>query len=324
MKRRELIAGLCGAVAWPVAARAQHGALPVVAYLHGGFPEPYAFLAAALRQGLREAGYVDGQNIAIEFHWGDGHYDRLPALAADLVRRRVAVIVAGGLPAAPIAKAATSTIPIVFTSAIDPVELGLVASLSRPGANMTGLSLFNTTLDAKRMELLLELVPSADTIAVLVNPHALRSERDVAEAQKAVRGRHIVVLKAGSEHELDGAFAALPVARADALFACGDPLFISLRQRLVGLAARHAIPAVYDWREFVTDGGLMSYGMNLTDAYRKIVAPYIARILKGARPADLPVVQPATFELVINLKTAKALGQDVPQTLVARADEVIE
>jgi ABC-type uncharacterized transport system substrate-binding protein len=324
LKRREFIGLLGGAALWPVVARAQRGALPVIAYLHGGSPEPYAFLSAALREGLSEVGYIDGQNIAIEFHWADGHYDRLPALAADLVRRRVAVIVAGGLPAAPIAKAATSTIPIVFTSAVDPVELGLVASLNRPGANMTGLSLFNITLDAKRMELLLELAPTAATIAVLVNPHAPRSERDVAEAQTAARGRHIVVMKAGSERELDTAFAALPAARADALFVSGEPLFISLRQRLVGLAARHAIPAIYDWREFVVDGGLMSYGINLTDAYRKIVAVYIARILKGVRPADLPVVQPAAFELVINLKTAKALGLDVPPTLLARADEVIE
>jgi putative ABC transport system substrate-binding protein len=324
VKRRKFLTLLGGAAGWPLAARAQQPALPVVAYLHGGSPAPYAFLASALREGLRELGYVDGRNVAIEFHWGDGHYDQLPALAAELVRRRVAVIVAGGLPAAPIAKAATNTIPIVFTSGIDPVELGLVASLHRPGGNMTGLSLFNITLDAKRMELLLELVPTATAVAVLVNPNNPRSNLDVAEAKKAARGRDIAVLKAGSERELDAAFAALAATRADALFVSGEPLFISLRRRLVELAARHSIPAVYDFREFVVDGGLISYGMSLTDAYRKIVAVYIARILKGARPADLPVVQPATFELVINLKTARAFGLEVPSTLLARADEVIE
>jgi putative ABC transport system substrate-binding protein len=324
MRRREFITLLGGAAAWPVGARAQQQPRPVVAYLHGGLPRPYAFLETALREGLRELGYVDGHNVAIEFHWGHGHYDRLPALAADLVRRRVAVIVAGGLPAAPIAKAATSSIPIVFTSGIDPVELGLVASLNRPGGNITGLSLFNITLDAKRMELLLELVPTAARVAVLVNPHNPRSDLDIAEARKAARGREIVVLKAGSERELDTAFSELPATKPDGLFVSGEPLFISLRRELADLAARHSIPAVYDFREFVVDGGLISYGMSLTDAYRKILAVYIARILKGARPADLPVVQPATFELVINLKTAKALGLDVPTTLLARADEVIE
>jgi putative tryptophan/tyrosine transport system substrate-binding protein len=327
LRRREFITLLGGAAAaWPLAARAQQPALPVVAYLHGGSPEPYAFLAAALRQGLREIGYVEGQNVAIEFHWAEGHYERLPAMAADLVRRRVAVIVAGGLPAAPVAKAATSTIPIVFTSGIDPVQLGLVLSLNRPGGNMTGLSLFNVALDAKRVELLLELAPSASTIAAFVNPNNPRSDLDIAETQKAARarGKDIVVLKAGSDRDLDAASATLTEARADALLVPGEPLFLSRRAQLIGLAARHALPAIYEFREFAVDGGLMSYGMNLAAAYRKIVAVYIGRILSGAKPGDLPVVQPATFELVINLKTAKALGIDVPASLLARADEVIE
>jgi putative tryptophan/tyrosine transport system substrate-binding protein len=328
MRRRDFVALLGGgaATAWPLGAGAQQPALPVVAYLHGGSPEPYAFLAAALRQGLREIGYVEGQNVAIEFHWAEGHYERLPAMAADLVRRRVAMIVAGGLPAAPVAKAATSTIPIVFTSGIDPVQLGLVVSLNRPGGNMTGLSLFNVALDAKRVELLLEVAPSASTIAMFVNPNNPRSDLDIAEAQKAARarGKDIVIVKTGSDHDLDGASALLTEARADALLMPGEPLFLSRRAQLIGLAARHALPAIYEFREFAVDGGLMSYGMNLTDAYRKIVAVYIGRILNGAKPGDLPVVQPTKFELVINLKTAKTLGLTVPDKLLVAADEVIE
>lgn len=324
MRRRQFIGLLGGMTVWPLAARAQQAALPVVAYMHGGFQEPYEFLAKALREGLSDLGYIDGQNVAIEFHWGNGHYDRLSAIAAELVRRRVAVIVAGGLPAAPIAKTATASIPIVFTSAIDPVELELVASLSRPGGNLTGVSLFDVSLDAKRMELLLELVPTAATIAVLVNPNALRSDRDIAQLTVAARGRQLAVLKAADEGELSAAFATLPTTHADALFVGGEPLFLSLRQQVVELAARHSIPAIYDFREFVVDGGLISYGMNLSDAYRKILAVYITRILKGAHPSDLPVMQPATFELVMNLKTAKSLGLEIPPTLFARADVVIE
>jgi putative tryptophan/tyrosine transport system substrate-binding protein len=324
MRRREFVGLLGGTAVWPLSLRAQQAPLPVVAYLHGGFPKPYEFLAIALREGLRDVGYIDGKNVAIEFHWGNGHYDRLSAIAAELVRRRVAVIVAGGLPAAPIAKAATASIPIVFTSAIDPVELELVASLNRPGGNLTGVSLFDVSLDAKRMELLLELVPTAATIAVLVNPNALRSDRDIVHLTAAARGRQLTVLKAVDEGELGAAFVALPTTHADALFVGGEPLFLSLRQQVIELAAQHSIPAIYDFREFVADGGLISYGMNLSDAYRKIVAVYIARILKGAHPADLPVVQPATFELVINQKTAKSLGLEMPPTLLARADEVIE
>jgi putative ABC transport system substrate-binding protein len=270
MRRRQFIGLLGGTTVWPLAVRARQAPLPVIAYMHGGFEEPYEFLAKSLREGLRDLGYIDGENVAIEFHWGNGHYDRLSAIAAELVRRRVAVIVAGGLPAAPIAKTATASIPIVFTSAIDPVELGLVASLNRPGGNLTGVSLFDVSLDAKRMELLLELVPTAATIAVLVNPNALRSERDIAQLTVAARGRRLTVL------------------HANALFVGGEPLFLSLRQQVVELAAHHSIPAIYDFREFVVDGGLISYGMNLSDAYRKIVAVYISRILKGALPADLP------------------------------------
>jgi putative tryptophan/tyrosine transport system substrate-binding protein len=325
VRRREFIGLLGGMAVWPLAVRArQTPSLPVVAYMHGGFPKPYEFLATALREGLRDLGYIDGKNVAIEFHWGEGNDDRLSAIASELVHRRVAVIVAGGLPAAPIAKAATPSIPIVFTSAIDPVELRLVASLNRPGGNLTGVSMFNVSLDAKRTELLLELVPTATTIAVLVNPNALRSELDIAQVSAAARGRRVTVLKAADESELGAAFAALPAARADALFVAAEPLFLSLRQQVVELAARHSIPAIYDFREFVDDGGLISYGMNLTGAYRKIVAIYISRILKGVHPADLPVVQPDTFELVINLRAAKSLSFGIPPTLLARADEVIE
>jgi len=279
---------------------------------------------AAFRQGLKESGFVEGQNVAIELHWAKGQYGRLPALAADLVRRHVTVIVAVALPTALATKATTSTIPIVFASGGDPVQVGLVDSLNRPGANVTGVSLFNVALGGKRLGLLLELVPSASTIAVLENPNNPRADFDTAEAQTAnAVGKQILIAKAANERDLDGAFATLVQGRAGAVLIPAEPLFISRREQLVRLAARHAVPAIYEIREFVAAGGLMSYGINAADAYRQ-VGIYTGQVLKGTKPADLPVLQPTKFELVINLKTAKALGLDVPAELLALADEVIE
>jgi len=323
IQRREFIVTL-GAATWSLTARAQQPAMPVVGVLNSETPESQAERMAAFRQGLKESGFVEGQNVAIELHWAKGQYGRLPALAADLVRRHVTVIVAVALPTALATKATTSTIPIVFASGGDPVQVGLVDSLNRPGANVTGVSLFNVALGGKRLGLLLELVPSASTIAVLENPNNPRADFDTAEAQTAnAVGKQILIAKAANERDLDGAFATLVQGRAGAVLIPAEPLFISRREQLVRLAARHAVPAIYEIREFVAAGGLMSYGINAADAYRQ-VGIYTGQVLKGTKPADLPVLQPTKFELVINLKTAKALGLDVPAELLALADEVIE
>jgi putative ABC transport system substrate-binding protein len=327
MPRRELLVLLGSAMAaWPPAAHAQQTAMPVIGYLHSGSSGPLAQEVAAFRQGLYETGYVEGQNVTIEYRWAEGQGDRLPPLAADLVRRQVNVIAAiGGDATALAAKAATSTIPIVFQIGSDPIEAGLVASLNHPDANVTGLNLFVGTLDSKRLELLHELVPQADEIAVLISLLVAEAESRLKDLHDAARMMRLRLLPLGvtTEHDLDAAFATIVERKPGALFVFGSPFFDSRRDQLVALAARHGLPATYAWREFVVGGGLMSYGTSLTNASRQ-TGIYVGRILKGEKPADLPVQQPTKFELVINLKTAKALGITVPQSLLARADEVIE
>ncbi len=325
MRRRELMLLLGGAMTVARALRAQQKAMPVIGYLGGGSPGPYAPFVAAFHQGLSEMGYVEGHNVAVEYRWAEGRYDRLPALAAELVARRVDVIVtSGGTPPALAAKNATSTIPIVFSSG-DPVERGLVASLARPGGNLTGASNFGPELPAKQLELLLELVPQAGVIALLVNPNNSYFERIMRDVQEPAhaKGVQLAILKAGTEGEIDAAFASLVQLHAGALVIPLDAFFNSRRQQLVALASRHAVPAIYQWREFAAEGGLISYGTSPTGTWRQ-VGNYAGKILKGAKPADLPVQQPTTFELVVNLNTAKALGLTVPPSILARADEVIE
>ena len=327
LHRREFITLLGGAAAaWPLAARAQQAAMPVIGYLSSGSPAAFAPMVATLRQGLSEAGVVEGKDFVIEYHWAEGRYDRLPTLAADFVRRQVAVIVAtGGSDPALAAKAATATIPIVFTGGLDPVELGLVASLARPGANATGTINIAIDLNAKRLGMLRELVPAATTIAVLTDASISASENQLKEIETGARttGQQILIFEVRSEGDFDKAFESMVQRGAGALFVNASPFFTSQRKRLVALAARHTIPASYSFREFAVDGGLMTYGANLPDQHRQ-AGVYAGRILRGEKPADLPVLRPTKFELVINLKTAKALGLTVPPTLLARADEVIE
>jgi putative ABC transport system substrate-binding protein len=324
--RRQLVALLGGGVvAWPLATRGQQAPMPVVGFLHGASSDGYKPMATGFRQGLKEAGYVDGQNVAIEFRWAEGHYDQLPAMAADLARRRVAVIAAGGTPAAFAAKAATSTIPTVILVGVDPVQVGLVRSLNQPGGNVTGLAALTNQLEAKKLELLHELLPTATAIALLVNPTNALTESDTKDAQDAARslGLHLHVLNASTESQIDAAFGALVELRATALIVSVDSFLNNSRGQIVALAARYAVPAVYGFRDFVTAGGLMSYGTDLVDVYRQ-QGIYAGKILKGARPADLPIEQVTKVLLVINLKTAKTLGLTFPTPLLGRADEVIE
>ena len=327
MRRRQFITLLGGAaVSWPLAARAQQPTMPVTGFLHPTSLDAYADRLRPFREGLKDAGFIEGENVAIEYRWAENQTDRLPALAAELARRQVAVIAAPGPPAALAAKAATTTIPIVFLMNEDPVRLGLVASLARPGGNLTGVNLFSGELVAKRLELLREFVPAATRVAVLVNPaNAANAEttlRDVEVAARAL-GLQIQALNASTSREIDAAFATFVRQQPDALFVGPDPFFSPRRVQLAILAARHAVPASASSREFPEAGGLMSYGPNVADTYRQ-VGVYTGRILKGAKPADLPVVQASKFGLVINAHTARALGLIVPPTLLAGADEVIE
>src|ERR1700730_6497115 len=326
MRRRAFIT-LIGAAAagWPLAAAGHHPPMPVIGMLNPGTREALRQSVAAFNAGLKESGYVEGQSVAVDYQFAEGRFDRLPALASELVRRQVAVLVVGTTPGALAAKQATATIPIVFATGSDPVQDGLVASLNRPGSNLTGVYMFASGLEAKRFGLLHEMVPKATTIAVLINPNFADAENQVRDVQAAANrlGVQLIIMGANAQSDFDAAFATLVQQRAGALQVCASPFFNARRQQLVALAARHALPAIYEWRDFAAAGGLMSYGTSLADAYGQ-AGVYAGRILKGAKPGDLPVVQSTRFEFVINLSTAKALGLEVPPTLSARADEVIE
>ena len=326
MNRREFISLLGGvAVGWPLAARAQQRTMPVIGFLSSGSPASLRQQLAAFHEGLKESGYVEGQNVIVEYRFAEGQFDRSPALASDLVRRQPAVLVATSPAGALAAKQATTTIPIVFHAGVDPVELGLVASLNRPGGNITGIYQFASGLEAKRLGLLHEMVPNVSSIAVLVNPKYSGAKAQLRDLQEAAArlGVSLIVVRANVESEFDAAFSTLVQQRAGALLVCASPLFTSRREQLVVLAARHGVPAIYNWRDFAAAGGLMSYGASFVHAYRQ-AGVYAGRILKGAKPADLPVMQSTQFEFVINLSTARALGIEVPPGLSARADEVIE
>jgi len=326
LKRRDFIALLGGAAAsWPLAARAQQATVPVIGYLSARSPEDTTHLVEAFRRGLKETGFIDGQNVTVEYRWALGQYDRLPAMAAEFARRPVAIIVAtGGDPAALAAKAASSTIPIVFVTG-DPVKAGLVASYSRPGGNATGINLLTTTMEPKRVGILHDLMPQASTIAVLVDPRfptAGMQSRDIEEAAHAI-GIQTEVFHASTDSEINAAFQSIAQRRLPALLVAGAPFFDTRRGNLIALTAQHKLPTIYQFREYAVDGGLMSYGVSITDAYRQVGA-YVGRILKGAKPPDLPVLQPTKFEFVINLKTARALGIKISGDLLSLADEVIE
>ena len=331
MKRRAFISLLGGAAAapsmfWPRLASAEQATMPVIGFLSSRSPAESSHLVAAFRAGLQAGGYVEGQNVAIEYRWAEGQYDRLPALAVDLVRRGVAVLATtGGEPSALAAKAATSTIPIVFTVGGDPVKIGLVASLNRPGGNATGVSLLTTVPEAKRLGLLYELVPNAALIGVLINPNYQGAEAQSREVQDAARAidRRIEIATAGNDRQLEAAFGTLVQQHADALLVGADPFFGTRRDRIIALAAQFKLPAMYQFRDYPVAGGLMSYGINITDGYRQ-VGVYTGQVLKGAKPADLPIHQSMKFEFIINLNSAKALGLQIPDKLIALADEVIE
>jgi putative tryptophan/tyrosine transport system substrate-binding protein len=323
VKRRTFIAALGGAAVWPLGVRAQQPAMPVIGFLNSASPGPFALLLSAFHEGLKDGGYVEGKNVTVEYRWADGQYDRLPALAADLVRRRVTVIAAtGGTTTAQAAKAATTTIPILFIAGANPVGDGLVSSFNRPGGNVTGVSTYTSELVPKRLELLRELVPKATKIAMLVNSENTTDGQDAQNIMQKV-GLPLLVLSARVETEFEREFISATQQGAQALLVSADPFFNSRRTQLVALAARYAVPAAYPWSEYAKAGGLMSYGTSIPGAYRQI-GQYVTRILKGAKPADMPVEQPTKFEFVVNLKTAKTLGIDVPTSLLLRADEVIE
>jgi putative ABC transport system substrate-binding protein len=327
LERRKFLATLGGAAAaWPLAARAQQSAMPVIGFMSTRGPEDSAYLVQAFHRGLAEGGFVEGQNVAIEFRWAQGQYDRLPALAADLVSRRVNVITAiGGDPSPLAAKRATSTIPIVFGMGGDPIRAGLVESFNRPGGNVTGITLLTSQMEPKRLGLLRELAPGAPLIGILLNPNFRPAALQLQQIEEAALGvgQRIAVARASTDVELDAAFTALVKERVDALLVAADPYFDVRRERIVAFAARQRLPAIYQFREFAVAGGLLSYGINLPDMYRQY-GVYTAKILKGAKPADLPVLQPTKFETVINLKTAKALGIKIFDNLLSLADEVIE
>jgi putative tryptophan/tyrosine transport system substrate-binding protein len=323
MRRRDFIAALGIAATWPLVARTQQPSMPVIGFLNSASPGPFALLLSAFHEGLKDGGYVEGKSVTVEYRWAEGQYDRLPALAADLVRRRVTVIAAtGGTVTARAAKAATTTIPVVFIAGADPVGDGLVSSFNRPGGNVTGVSVYTSELAPKRLELLRELVPKATKIAVLMNPDNQADSRDMQNMMERT-GLPLLTLGARLGTDFEREFVSASRQGAQALLVSADPFFNSQRTQLVALAARYAMPAAYPWSEYAKAGGLMSYGTSIPGAYRQI-GQYVTRILKGERPSDLPVQQPTNFELVINLKTAKTLGLSISPTVLARADEVIE